>query len=208
VLRVWDNGMGIAADLLPHVFDLFVQAPRTLGRAEGGLGIGLTLVKQLVEFHDGTIEASSPGLGCGSEFTVRLPAVPREAQPLELPKLRVLVVDDLEDATEVLASLLKDEGFDVRVAHSGEEALEVSRLQRPDVGLLDIGLPGMNGYELAQRMRQEVARELFLVAVTGYGDEEAKKRANEAGFNLHITKPLFGNAMETLLATLRRQAAS
>lgn len=213
VIRVTDAGTGIPADVLPRVFDLFAQADRTLDRSEGGLGIGLTLVKGLVELHGGTVKAASDGPGRGSEFTVRLPVVRRAAEPkppaARVPSSRaaakrVLVVDDNADAADSLAALLQLLGHRVRVAHSGAEALQTVGSFHPDVGVLDIGLPGMTGYELAGRLRADLAGDpLTLIALTGYGQAEDRVRARDAGFDHHLTKPADPAALCALIAADR-----
>jgi signal transduction histidine kinase len=208
VVRVRDTGVGIPPEMLPHVFDLFTQIDRTLDRAQGGLGIGLTLVRSLVEMHDGTVEAASAGIGAGSEFTVRLPLLSgHEAPAGEVPPAplaagrRVLVVDDNHDAGDSLADLLELSGHEVRVARSGAQSLELAREFRPDVGLLDIGLPGMNGFELAARLRAEAfGQAMILVALTGYGQDEDRRRSREAGFDHHLTKPADLRQLTALLA--------
>jgi PAS domain S-box-containing protein len=202
LVRVRDTGFGIPAHVLPHVFELFAQADRTLDRSQGGLGIGLTLVKTLVELHGGTVTAHSEGPGQGSEFVVRLP-ISREAAgpgdageegPLPAPSkvatpLRILVVDDNRDLVESLAILLRLWGHEVRTAHDGLSGLKAARSYRPQVVFLDIGLPGLDGYELARRLRAEVGGGMKLIAVTGYGQEEDRRRALEAGFDAHLVKP-------------------
>jgi two-component system CheB/CheR fusion protein len=200
-IRVKDTGMGIPPEMLPRIFELFTQATRALDRAQGGLGIGLTLARKLVELHGGTIEARSEGPNQGSEFIVRLPAhqgpmpkpPPRQPVGTPLPSrtvCRVLVVDDNRDAVESLAALLRLGGHTVRVAHSGPEALEAVRREAPEIVFLDIGLPGMDGYAVAQEMRKlpgmDKAR---IVALTGYGQEEDRKRSAEAGIDQHLVKP-------------------
>jgi PAS domain S-box-containing protein len=211
VLRVRDEGAGLDAELLPTVFDLFVQGKPTIERAGGGLGIGLTLVKQLAELHGGSVRASSAGPGRGSEFEVRLPALPgappvRAAQPRaekgSRPQ-RVLVVDDNVDAADSISVLLQLWGHDVRVVHSGAEALRLGRDFEPQVVLLDIGLPVMDGYEVARRLREEPATKgAMIVALTGYGQEEDRRRAAEAGFDHHLTKPVEPEALQEFLASL------
>ncbi|MBP3959510.1 response regulator [Gemmata sp. G18] len=198
IVRVRDTGLGIPAEMLPRVFDLFTQVGRTLDRSDGGLGIGLTLVKSLVELHGGTVSAASAGPGEGSEFTVRLPKLARREEngapqgaPAErvVPR-RVLIVDDNPDAGDSLATLLEMTGHRVEVARSGPQGLEIAARLKPEVAVLDIGLPGMNGYELAGRMRAEpFGREIIMVALTGYGQEEDRRRTHEAGFDHHLTKP-------------------
>jgi PAS domain S-box-containing protein len=215
VIRVRDTGVGMSADLLPKVFDLFTQADRTLDRAQGGLGIGLTLVRRLVELHGGSVEAHSEGPGQGSEFVVCLPALPgrpaeteppREAIPRPTELLRILVVEDDADVAEMLQVLLELWGHEVRVVCDGPTALVADRTFQPEVILLDIGLPGMDGYEVARQLRQQhgPARPL-LVAVTGYGSREDKRQAHRVGFDLHLTKPIDPEQLEALLA--RRQAS-
>jgi PAS domain S-box-containing protein len=211
VIRVRDNGIGIAPDLLTRVFDLFVQAERRLDRSQGGVGIGLTLVKRLVEMHGGTVRAHSAGPGQGSEFVVRLPALAepaagapaRKAEGGEaaagLPRRRVLVVDDNVDAADSLALLLKLSGQETRVAYDGPTALLVAEAFRPQLVLLDIGMPGMDGYEVARRLREQ-GRKVPLVAVTGWGQEEDRRRSREAGFDHHLVKPVDPSALQQLLA--------
>jgi PAS domain S-box-containing protein len=212
LIRVRDTGIGISAEMLPRVFDLFTQADKSLDRSQGGLGIGLTLVQRLVELHGGTVEAHSAGLGQGSEFVVRLPlmgAVRTGSGPApvsadgEEPSSRgrrVLIVEDNHDAAETLGLLLESTGQEVHVVHDGTAAVQAARSFRPDVVLLDIGLPGMNGYDVARRLRAE--RDLgqpLLVALTGYGQEEDRTRAREAGFDLYLVKPVDPDALKALL---------
>ena len=215
VLRVRDTGFGIAPDLLPRVFDLFTQAERSLARSEGGLGIGLALVKRLVELHGGRVEASSTQ-GCGSEFVVRLPAatagVPGHrpsgsgVMPADNPapgtKQRVLVVDDNIDAAESLTELLQLCGFDVRAAHDGLTALATAAEWRPGVVLLDIGLPEMDGYEVARLIRTQPAlKDIVLVALTGYGQASDIERSTAAGFDHHLTKPADFDKIQGILTS-------
>jgi PAS domain S-box-containing protein len=211
VVRIRDTGVGISPDLLPHVFDLFTQANRTSERAEGGLGIGLTLVRRLIEMHEGTIEAHSQGLGHGSEFIVRFPlasggpaadpaAAPSEASDVTPQPRRVLIVEDNVDAAETMQDLLEIWGHEVRLAHSGPGGLAAAREFLPDVILLDIGLPGMNGFEVARRLRSEGGiGEPCLVAITGYGQETDRERAREAGFDHHLTMPVEPQRLQSLL---------
>lgn len=197
-ISVRDDGIGIARDMLPKVFDLFTQADSSLDRSQGGLGIGLTLVRSIVELHGGRVQVESAGTGRGSEFTVQLPAsasgpppqaAGRPAAPTTAaPTCRVLVVDDNHDAADSLAMLLRLAGHDVRTAYNGSAALELSASFGPEAVVLDIGLPGMNGYELARRFRTYAAPPL-LIALTGYGQEEHRQRAEEAGFDHHLVKP-------------------
>jgi two-component system CheB/CheR fusion protein len=211
VLRVKDNGVGIAPEMLPRVFDLFAQADHTLNRAEGGLGIGLTLVKSVVELHGGRVEAFSEGLGRGSEFVVRLPVL----QPGSAPSVpstpravgvsgsarRVLAVDDNVDSAESLGMLLRVQGHEVCTAHDGPAAVEAARSFGPEVVLLDLGLPGMDGYEVARRLRRQPGLEsVLLVALTGYGQDEDRRKTMEAGFDAHLTKPADPAALQLLLA--------
>jgi PAS domain S-box-containing protein len=209
VLRVRDTGVGIAPETLPRIFDLFTQAERSLDRSQGGLGIGLALVQRLVEMHGGTVAVSS-ALGQGSEFVVRLPVVApphplasspltKTAQPNGL-SLRVLVVDDNVDTVTTLALLVKESGHDVRTAHDGPAVLASALDYRPNVVLLDIGLPGLNGFEIAKRLRQQPAlQNAVLVAITGYGGESNLQRSFEAGFDHHLVKPVdFGKLLQIL----------
>jgi signal transduction histidine kinase len=210
VIRVRDNGPGIAPDMLPRVFDLFAQADRTLDRSQGGLGIGLTLVKRLVELHGGLVEARSGGLGTGSEFVVRLPALavaavppppPPNGHPVPSGPRRVLVVEDNPDAARSLATLLRLEGHDVRLASDGPQALAAAAESRPDVVLCDLGLPGMDGYAVAAALRAGPATAgVRLVALTGYGQDADRRRSAAAGFDLHLTKPVDPAALHELLA--------
>ena len=210
IVTVKDTGVGIAPDLLPHVFDLFTQADHSLDRSQGGLGIGLTLVRNLVALHGGTISGHSDGLGKGSEFQVRLPLLPTSraveppiplasSEPPAQP-VRVMVVDDNRDAGESLGMLLELFGHEVVVVHSGARAIQTIGTFHPDVVLLDIGLPDMNGYQVAQRLRQQAGGDgLTIVAVTGYGQQEDRQRAAAAGFNHHFAKPVDTNALQELL---------
>jgi PAS domain S-box-containing protein len=214
VVSVRDTGIGISAEHLPNIFNMFSQLAPALERSQGGLGIGLSLVKGLVELHGGTIEARSGGPGKGSEFAVHLPIVDVPLAALQEPgsdgeKVRrvrqysVLVVDDLRDAADSLAMMLRDMGHDTRTAYDGLEAVQAAAAIRPDVVLLDIGLPKLNGYEAARRIRNEPwGGNVALVALTGWGQEEDKRRALEAGFDHHLTKPVEPAAFENLLALL------
>jgi CheY-like chemotaxis protein/two-component sensor histidine kinase len=214
VVRVRDDGIGIAAEVLSRVFDLFMQAHATPDRAQGGLGIGLTLVRRLVEMHGGAVEAHSAGPGHGSEFVVRLPIAEcgtRDAGPKDVPRSalcvphsrRVLVVDDNRDAAESLAMMLRLDGHEVQVAHDGPAALEAARAFGPEVVLMDIGLPRMSGHEVAARLSQQPHDgERLLVAMTGYGQDEDRRRSREAGFHHHLVKPVDPQALRDLLACL------
>jgi CheY-like chemotaxis protein len=215
VLRVRDLGIGIDAEMLPRIFELFVQAGRRLDRAQGGLGIGLTLVKKLVELHGGTVEARSAGPGKGSEFVVRLPGslaepacLPAEptgaTPPGDAPCHRVLVVDDNVDAADSLALLLKLAGQEVYVAYDGPSALVVAETFQPSLVLLDIGMPGMDGYEVARLLRTMVGSQpMWLVALTGWGQEEDRRRSLAAGFDQHLVKPVETDALHELLTDSR-----
>jgi CheY-like chemotaxis protein/anti-sigma regulatory factor (Ser/Thr protein kinase) len=205
VVEIRDTGIGISAVLLPRMFNLFEQADRPLDRGEGGLGIGLTLVRKLTELHGGTVTASSPGPGQGSSFTVRLPAlVEATADPPAEPvaRRRVLVVDDNRDLAESLGMVLRLWGHDVKVVYDGPEALAAARDHRPDVVFLDIGLPGLDGYEVARRLRGRLGfRDTRVVAITGYSREEDRRKAREAGFDMHLTKPVDPEDLQKLLQT-------
>jgi CheY-like chemotaxis protein len=220
VVRVRDRGIGIAREMLPRIFDMFAQADDSLVYAEGGLGIGLALVQALVEMHDGTVQAFSDGPGQGSEFVVRLPllsertvseAAQSEAarQPsaetmqaqASAPRRRVLMVDDNRDAVTSLGMILELQGHDVRTAYDARGALEAVEAYAPDVVLLDIGLPGGDGYDVARQMRAlPTLKHTVLVAVTGYGREEDKRRARAAGFDVHLIKPVEPDLLNELLA--------
>ena len=216
-VRVRDSGVGIAPELLPRVFDLFTQAERSLARSQGGLGIGLTLVRRLVELHDGSVSVSSPGIGRGSEFIVRLPLTPVLAEEArtddgrdllhestDFGPLRILVVDDNIDGAVLLARLLELGGHRIALAHDGPSALELALAGPPDVILLDIGLPGMDGYEVARRLREtDDPMPILLVALTGYGQEEDFRRSRDVGFDHHLVKPVDPDALLDLLALHR-----
>ena len=213
-IAVRDNGQGIDLPVLPYIFDLFTQAERTPDRSQGGLGLGLTLVKSLVLLHGGRVDALSDGLGEGSEFVVYLPLLaPVVAMPAavlavpapDAPGLRVLVVDDNVDAAEMLATLLEMNGYTVSVEFDGASALATALREPPDVALLDIGLPDMDGHELARRLRaQPQTADAVLVALTGYGQAEDQQRAHEAGFDHHMVKPADLDRLLTLLASIER----
>jgi PAS domain S-box-containing protein len=213
VVCVRDSGVGIPPELLPRIFDLFVQGDRSLARSQGGLGIGLTLVKRLVEMHGGGVTATSAGAGRGSEFTVRLPALPEgrggeghgamgvRAHVTDALRKRVLVVDDNVDAAESIAMILRVSGHDVRCVHDGPSALQAAKAYRPDVVVLDIGLPGMSGYHVARQLREQPEfRRTPLVAMTGYGQEEDHRLSQEAGFDHHLTKPVDPDALQAFIA--------
>ncbi len=212
VLRVRDSGVGIASELLPHIFDLFTQAERSLDRSQGGLGIGLSLVQRLVEMHEGKVEVDST-LGKGSEFVVHLPIMTAPAVSPKSPKhiapgsdgaaLRVLVVDDNLDSAQSLGMLLKATGHDVQLAYDGPTALQATLDYRPHVVILDIGLPGLDGYEVAKRIREQpTLKNIVLVAMTGYGNVSDVRRSVEAGFNHHLVKPADFIKVKEILASV------
>jgi signal transduction histidine kinase len=212
VVKVKDTGVGIAAEMLPKIFDLFTQVDRSLDRSQGGLGIGLSVVRRLVQMHGGRVEAYSDGHGKGSEFVVRLSVVLSPDQGSQhtngdavhrSTKCRIVVVDDNKDSAISLAMLLKIMGHDIRTAHDGLEAVEAAKNFRPDVVLLDIGLPKLNGYDACRTIRvQPWGKDIVLVALTGWGQEEDKRQSKEAGFNFHMVKPVNLADLENLLAGL------
>lgn len=213
VVSVRDNGVGIPADMLNRVFDLFTQVGESIERSQSGLGIGLTLVRRLVEMHDGSIEAHSDGLDKGSEFVVRLPVFlppPREpppksvgTKPTALSGCRILVVDDNKDSADSLKMLLGLMGNDIRTAYDGLEAIDVAATFLPELILLDIGLPKLNGYEVARRIRQEPwGRDIVLVALTGWAHDDDRRRSLDAGFDFHLVKPVELGVLEKLLDTV------
>ena len=218
IVRVQDNGVGIPPEMLNEVFDMFTQVNRTLDRSQGGLGIGLSLVRRLTEMHGGDVSAESAGLGHGSTFTVRIPILAaadlapkgHETTSREQPKcpgLRVLVVDDIADVADVLKMLLDLEGFETRVAYSGVAALESARDFRPDVVICDIGLPEMDGHEIARRLRRDPdMAPAMLIALTGWGAEGEVRRTRESGFDFHLVKPVDANALLELLSHLAPRA--
>lgn len=210
VIQVTDTGLGIPADMLGEVFEMFTQVNRTLVQAQGGLGIGLALVRQFVEIHGGTVVAESAGLGHGSTFSIRLPArttasglgAPRLAESATAPKLRrILVVDDNEDSANTLATMLSLSGHVTRTAFTGHDALLVGAQFLPEIVFLDIGLPGMSGYEVAECFRATaVLKQATLVALTGWGSDSDRRQSLDAGFDLHMTKPVDFLAVDALLA--------
>lgn len=218
VIRVKDNGIGIPPENLPTIFELFTQVDRSLEKSQGGLGVGLTIVKRLVEMHGGSVEAFSEGAGQGSEFIVRLPIamtvvkeqrrIDETESPSKPPRRRVLVVDDNADAASSLAMILKLTGNEVRTAHDGVEAVQAADEYRPDVILLDIGMPRMNGYDACRHIREKSwGRQPFIVALTGWGQEDDKQRSREAGFDSHLVKPVEPAALEKLLSRLTAETA-
>ena len=213
VVSVKDTGIGIPADKLPNLFEMFSQVQGALSRSQGGLGVGLCLVKRLVEMHGGSVEARSEGPGMGSEFLVRLPIVVEQTYQRKANEdgdkatptsdLRILVVDDNKDAAETLAMLLKVMGNTVHTAHDGEEAVSAAKEFRPQVVLCDIGLPKLNGYEACRRMKDEAwDKKMILIAVTGWGQDDDKRKALEAGFDHHLVKPVDPQALMRLIAGL------
>jgi CheY-like chemotaxis protein/nitrogen-specific signal transduction histidine kinase len=210
VITVKDSGVGIPPEKLPEMFELFAQGDRTLARSEGGLGIGLTVVKKLVQMHGGNITARSDGIDKGSEISIHLPAAQRPASvkapdkaPAESTRhaVRILVVDDNVDMAKGLARLLQLLGHHVQIAHDGSEAFEAARAQRPEFVLLDIGLPDMDGYEVAARLRHDdCCQGAVFIAISGYGQDEDLRRSKEAGFDHHLVKPIDQHALLTLLA--------
>jgi PAS domain S-box-containing protein len=211
VIRVKDNGIGIASEMLPRIFEMFVQADKSLSRTHGGLGIGLTLVQNLVAMHGGSVEAKSDGLGSGSEFTVRLPilqaseVLPHDANTLpdkarSFPVNRILIVDDVPPAALLVAIMLQAKGQQVRTAESGAEALAMIEEEKPTLVLSDISMPGMSGYDLAHEIRRRPQwNDIRLVALTGFGQESDKRLSQEAGFNAHLVKPIGIEDLECLL---------
>ncbi len=208
-VRFIDNGSGIPAEMLDRIFDLFIQADRSLDRSQGGLGIGLTLVRRLVEMHGGKIVASSKGIGLGSEFVIRLPVVSEivapasetETKPLRpAKKLRLILAEDNPDTAQTMAILLRKLGHEIEVIHDGVRVLEAAQVRKPDVLLLDIGLPGLNGYEIAERVRQDPELNgIPLIAISGYGQPQDLEHSKLAGFQLHLVKPVnFQHLQEAL----------
>jgi CheY-like chemotaxis protein len=217
VIEVRDNGSGIPADRLTDVFDMFSQVNRTLERSHGGLGIGLALVRRLVEMHGGTSSASSPGLGHGSTFTIRLPLATDGVRVAPAPasdhvstrdtSQRVLVVDDNEDAAEMLAMVLQHAGYHTKTAYDSRTALAAADTWVPHIVILDIGLPDINGYDVARELRRsERFGGLALIALTGWGTQDDKQKAMDAGFDVHLTKPVDARALTGVLAQLEQRA--
>ncbi len=213
VVTVKDPGIGIAADQLSRIFEMFTQVDSSLEKSHGGLGIGLTLVKRLVEMHGGSVKARSEGLGKGSEFVVRLPLVIEASQSqasigddeptAAMALLRILVVDDNRDGADSLAEMLTIMGNNTQTAYDGKQAVDMAKEYQPDVILLDIGLPKLNGYEACRLIRQQpCCKSAVLIAVTGWGQDEDRRRSREAGFDHHFVKPLDPQVLMTLLAGL------
>jgi two-component system CheB/CheR fusion protein len=213
VIEVGDDGVGIPPEMLESVFDLFVQSQRTLDRSAGGLGVGLTLTRWLVSLHGGTIEAKSEGAGKGSLFRVRLPLTASEGRsstpPHERPRVpvgaKIVVVEDNADSRELLCELLSRVGFDCHTAETGSEALTLIEQVQPDVAILDVGLPEMDGYEVARRLRADPRFEnLYLIALTGYGRTSDRMTSHEAGFDEHLVKPVQPDRLLGVLGKLQR----
>lgn len=213
VVRVTDNGIGIEPENLPRIFELFAQASPALGRAEGGLGIGLTLVRTLVQLHGGTITAESAGVGQGASFIVKLPLLdapkPEQTSKPGLPEntapplsdlAHILIVDDNRDAADSMAMLLRLKGHQVDVSYDGDTALLMPARSEADLILLDIGLPGIDGYEVARRLRPQLKNGARIVALTGYGTDEGRRRSHEAGFDAHLVKPITLNVLDDQIA--------
>jgi CheY-like chemotaxis protein/two-component sensor histidine kinase len=217
LVSVKDDGIGIAAEALPRIFEMFAQAKPALERSQSGLGIGLSLVRGVVELHGGRVEARSDGPGRGSEFIVRLPVVVeklvREAPPGDegeppcVAKCRILIVDDLMDSADSLAMLLRMTGHEVHTAYDGEEAVIAAEKFGPEVVLLDIGMPKVNGYDACRRIRQEPwGKGIYLIALTGWGQDDDRRRTEEAGFNGHMVKPVNPRDLMKVLAGLQAAA--
>jgi CheY-like chemotaxis protein/two-component sensor histidine kinase len=210
LVTVRDDGIGIPPEALPTLFTLFTQVNYSLERAQGGLGIGLALAKGIVDLHGGEVAARSAGVGKGTEFTVRLPVSPDHSlaegelapEPVDgRQKRRILIVDDSRDGAACLGMMLSLQGHDTRTAHDGQEAIELAEAFRPEVILLDIGLPRLNGYDACRRIREQPwSKDTFMIAVTGWGQEDDRLRSQEAGFDRHMVKPIDPEALQQLLA--------
>lgn len=206
-IHIEDNGIGIAPESLPVIFNLFAQAHRSAERPQGGLGIGLTLVRNLVELHGGGVEAKSAGPGNGSEFVVRLPLLHREPGKGQAPKApsgrdtlrRIVLIDDNVDAAESLAMLLRLKGHEVYIAYDGPAGVALALKTGPDCVLVDIGLPGIDGYEVARRLRAQAGGHVLLVALTGYGQSEDRLKSEQAGFDHHLVKPVAQDVIDDVL---------
>jgi CheY-like chemotaxis protein len=214
IVRVKDTGIGIAAESLPHLFELFYQVDRSFTRSEGGLGLGLTLVQRLVEMHGGKVDVRSDGINRGTEFTVSLPVVPgiRSGENLECADTilagaasrsrRILVADDFPQSAAILARLLRQDGNEVQIAQDGIQAVETAAEFRPDVAVLDIAMPKLDGFDVARMIREQPwGRNMFLIALSGWGQQLDRQRTKEAGFDAHLTKPA---KYETLMEILNR----
>jgi CheY-like chemotaxis protein len=211
VVSVKDNGAGIPPDKLDSIFDMFMQVDGTAERSQGGLGIGLTLVKRLAEMHGGSIEAKSDGEGHGSEFIVRLPVLDKSSvasqtgphgRQQSISQRRIVIVDDNKDSADSLAMLLEITGNETFRAHDGIEAIQMIEKHRPEVVLLDIGLPGMDGHEVCRRVRQQPwGKDIVMIALTGWGQEDDRRKSEEAGFDSHLVKPVDYDKLLELLST-------
>jgi CheY-like chemotaxis protein len=215
IVQVKDTGIGVATENLPRLFELFYQADRSFTRAEGGLGLGLTLVQRILELHGGTVQAFSAGVNQGSEFVVSLPVLqeaseqdPRKQLSVDSftakPRVRrILVADDFPQAAETLAQLLRQEGYEVQIARDGLEAVRTAERSHPDVIVLDLAMPELNGYDAARKIRQEPwGKDVVLIALTGWGQQRDRHRTKEAGFDAHLTKPIKYEAILELLEKL------
>jgi CheY-like chemotaxis protein len=219
-ITVRDNGLGMAPEMLPRIFDLFAQGESTEGRSHGGLGIGLTLVRNLVEMQGGSVQASSAGVGKGSEFVVRLPLLPGSVQATsrsegrataraDVASLRILIIDDNADAADSLELLLGRDGHQVRTSQDGRQALQISRAFRPQIVLLDIGLPGMDGIETARELRRVPGLErATIVALTGHAGDDVRREAVEAGIDRFWVKPIRLELLSELIASFGAQGGS
>ncbi len=211
-VRVKDNGAGIAAEMLDRIFDLFIQADRSLDRSQGGLGIGLTLVRRLVEMQGGKVEAFSDGVGHGSELVVRLPVMPEVIAPSREPpskpvrpstKLHLLLAEDNHDTAQTMAMLLRALGHEVDVVHDGSAALREVEKSKPDALLIDIGLPGLNGYEVAERLRQQPnLSDVRIIAISGYCQRKDHQRSKLAGIDRHLVKPVSVETLQDVLSSV------
>jgi CheY-like chemotaxis protein/anti-sigma regulatory factor (Ser/Thr protein kinase) len=208
-IMVGDTGIGIPPALLPRIFDMFTQLQAHRDRTYGGLGIGLTLSRRLVQLHGGTIDASSEGPGRGSQFTIRLPMETilqgTEGRPADQGtaphvRCRILVAEDSPDAAEMLSLMLSIKGHDVRVAADGEQAVALGREFQPQIAFVDIGMPRLNGFEVARQLREALGERVLLVALTGWGQDEDRRRSREAGFDHHLTKPPEPDVLDQLIA--------
>ncbi|MDQ3282043.1 MAG: ATP-binding protein [Acidobacteriota bacterium] len=221
VLRVRDNGKGIAPEMLTRIFDMFMQDDTTIDRSDGGMGVGLTLVKKLVHLHRGTVRAYSHGRGSGSEFVIRLPLAAPATAAAEVPAKkqvaassakpearRILVIEDNPDIRDLLRIKLRQLGHKVEAAEDGTKGLDKLLASMPDVALVDIGLPGIDGYEIARRVREKVGSDVYLIALTGYGQAEDKKQALAAGFNVHLTKPADFVDLQNILGQVPARSAT
>ncbi|WP_080057594.1 hybrid sensor histidine kinase/response regulator [Spirosoma aerolatum] len=213
LVHIRDDGVGLTSDQLTGIFEVFVQGNTSLDRPQGGLGLGLTVVKQLVEQHGGCVEAQSAGLGQGSEFIVRLPALSDQSSTLKhstdkseavMHSFRLLVVDDNRDLADTTAMLIRRQGYETHTRYGGEEAIQAAEQLRPDVLLLDIGMPGLDGYAVCQQIRQQPwGKAIFIVALTGYGQQQDKQRSQQVGFNEHLVKPVDFKVLMNLLASIK-----